>query len=483
MSAKEYREKQRIINEYIDKGYNKQMAKFAPASLTSEQIQQLFDKGILSAKINNIFNAVIHNATYHTSDIFGKRAKEAGVKFAIDLSGVVLLFMEDYLVVTHMENSRFKTDGRGNSEYTYEQTKLMPFVLSYNEIADIELAVKNFHGAWNGKTVTKTGDPLKGAVIGAVIGGTTGAVIGAAASGRPKTETVISPGSFNADYFYVSIKGYNIDSSYEIELFSLDRPYGELKHGAHNWTWAMNAVLTGKYEINGAHQVQSIQELYNNILQQFLKKIDRFQLQEDLLELLVSKYECNVVCDKFATPEEFYEAISSNPKTRDIVGASECLGKINLLLEKKTAEQERLELQLNKLQDERAEIKFWKLDAKKQKDKEILDAEHLLEEIKQNFYQDTTSQFYEWLKQETEKIIEPKMEARELSANKIAIIDLLRDGTKRTISEMKMDSGVLAKVSNQRLSAMLRELVESGILEKNEFARKVYFSIADNYCQ
>ena len=72
------------------------------------------------------------------------------------------------------------------------------------------------------------------------------------------------------------------------------------------------------------------------------------------------------------------------------------------------------------------------------------------------------------------------MENKELSEDEISILELLQDWKKRTISEMQKDSNVLAKVSNQRLAVMSRKLTESGILEKNVFNQKLYFSITDN---
>ena len=66
-----------------------------------------------------------------------------------------------------------------------------------------------------------------------------------------------------------------------------------------------------------------------------------------------------------------------------------------------------------------------------------------------------------------------------LSEDEISIRELLQDWKKRTISEMQKDSNVLAKVSNQRLAVMSRKLTESGILEKNVFNQKLYFSITD----
>ena len=74
---------------------------------------------------------------------------------------------------------------------------------------------------------------------------------------------------------------------------------------------------------------------------------------------------------------------------------------------------------------------------------------------------------------------EKALENKELSEDEITILELLQDGKKRTISEMQKDSNVLAKVSNQRLAVMARKLTESGILEKNVFNQKLYFSITD----
>ena len=50
--------------------------------------------------------------------------------------------------------------------------------------------------------------------------------------------------------------------------------------------------------------------------------------------------------------------------------------------------------------------------------------------------------------------------------------------TKATITELQKANNTLAELSNQRISALIRQLVADGKVERTEEKRKAYFSIA-----
>lgn len=62
---------------------------------------------------------------------------------------------------------------------------------------------------------------------------------------------------------------------------------------------------------------------------------------------------------------------------------------------------------------------------------------------------------------------------------KTSILTTLADGKKRTVTELLKDVGGLPEnMSNQRMSALVRQMVESGQVVREEIQRKAYFSIA-----
>jgi hypothetical protein len=58
------------------------------------------------------------------------------------------------------------------------------------------------------------------------------------------------------------------------------------------------------------------------------------------------------------------------------------------------------------------------------------------------------------------------------------IMDVLCDGKKRTISEMKEDSDKLAHVDSVKLAAATMKMMKQGIIERSEFEKKAYFMLA-----
>ena len=63
---------------------------------------------------------------------------------------------------------------------------------------------------------------------------------------------------------------------------------------------------------------------------------------------------------------------------------------------------------------------------------------------------------------------------------KETILDLLADrGEPMTISEMQKASAELAELTNQRISALVRQLMTDGKVVREEIKRKAYFKIAE----
>lgn len=62
---------------------------------------------------------------------------------------------------------------------------------------------------------------------------------------------------------------------------------------------------------------------------------------------------------------------------------------------------------------------------------------------------------------------------------KAVIVDVLAEnGDKMTISEMQKVNAELGELSNQRISALVRQLLADGKVERIEEKRKAYFKIA-----
>lgn len=59
---------------------------------------------------------------------------------------------------------------------------------------------------------------------------------------------------------------------------------------------------------------------------------------------------------------------------------------------------------------------------------------------------------------------------------KVAILEFLASGGQYTITEIMKGCGAVADLSNQRVSAIVRQLIESGHVVREEIKRKAYFS-------
>lgn len=61
---------------------------------------------------------------------------------------------------------------------------------------------------------------------------------------------------------------------------------------------------------------------------------------------------------------------------------------------------------------------------------------------------------------------------------KVAILNGLESGKAYTITDIIKSVEAVSELSNQRVSAIVRQLVESGSLVREEVKRKAYFSLA-----
>ena len=59
---------------------------------------------------------------------------------------------------------------------------------------------------------------------------------------------------------------------------------------------------------------------------------------------------------------------------------------------------------------------------------------------------------------------------------KVAILEFLSEGGKHTITDIMKVCGAVADLSNQRVSAIVRQMIESGDVVREEIKRKAYFS-------
>ena len=62
---------------------------------------------------------------------------------------------------------------------------------------------------------------------------------------------------------------------------------------------------------------------------------------------------------------------------------------------------------------------------------------------------------------------------------KVAILNAMENGKGYTITDLMKSIAEIADLSNQRVSAIVRQMVEGGVLVREEIKRKAYFSLAE----
>lgn len=59
---------------------------------------------------------------------------------------------------------------------------------------------------------------------------------------------------------------------------------------------------------------------------------------------------------------------------------------------------------------------------------------------------------------------------------KVAILDGMESGKAYTITDLMKSVDAVAELSNQRVSALVRQLVEANLVKRDEIKRKAYFT-------
>ena len=89
-----------------------------------------------------------------------------------------------------------------------------------------------------------------------------------------------------------------------------------------------------------------------------------------------------------------------------------------------------------------------------------------------------------FLEHEVELLEKKNSSEKKPTANQIAndgikeaIAETLADGKMMTITEMQKASAELGELSNQKISALIRQMILDGLVEKVEDKRKAYFKM------
>lgn len=91
-----------------------------------------------------------------------------------------------------------------------------------------------------------------------------------------------------------------------------------------------------------------------------------------------------------------------------------------------------------------------------------------------------------FIQHEIELLENKKASVRKPTANqvenenlKVEIVDFLHNGERFTITEMMEQIPSLKELTNQRVSAILKQLVDGGVVVKAYEKRKAYFSLGE----
>ena len=73
----------------------------------------------------------------------------------------------------------------------------------------------------------------------------------------------------------------------------------------------------------------------------------------------------------------------------------------------------------------------------------------------------------------------PTATQKENEETKVLILNVLADGSAKTIGEICKTDETLKELSSQKVSALVRQLVLDNKVVRNEIKRKAYFSLAE----
>lgn len=481
---------------YIESDFIKKYA------LKNADVDEAIKNGILAEGFNEIFEGKIIKkdiGSNYAGEEIPQRAKVLGVKFMIDCGctdifktehlGHTCMFLTDYFLIW-VCTPNWSMNLRSHVT-TYLKPDTSIIVMPLSVLKDICFESKDFNGSWMPVVKEKTGNPVKGAVIGGFVAGTAGAVIGAAISSKPKNETIISGGSFH-DRKYAAKIVLGEKSIIETEIFTIDTETKKFTDESR-WTYLMNEVIGEKKHIDQYNRPlidDTIIEDYLNIFNEIMDRSVDYSKRKKCIYIveqeMSQKIDVSVYCSNETFFLELYNSIVNHASSSGII--KKIISNLNPYYEE-NIRREKIQKKIFELKQKKNQMGLFQSKEKKQIANEICGLESAINEnneysllkkdiVNLSFLDD----LLESEKQQKDKEIlkaGKSLENKELLEDEIAILELLQDGKKRTISEMQKDSNVLAKVSNQRLAVMSRKLTESGILEKNVFNQKLYFSITD----
>ena len=467
-------------------------------ALTNDEVDEAIKNGILADGYDRIFLGKIKEnllGSNHVDEEMPRRAKELGAKFMIDCGctdifktehlGSTCMFLTSYFLIwvcTPNWNINLKS---GINTYLKPETPVIVMPLSV--LKNIYFESKEMGGAWKPVIKEKAGNPVKGAVMGGILAGATGAVIGAAVSSKPKNETVIRGGSFHCKYYIAKVEIAE-KSRIEAEIFNIDTVTKAISD-EHRWTYLMNEILLGKHDTSSLLDGTIIED-YSEILDEIMDGCVDYKKRQKCVHIIEQEIKQKLEIPTYCSNETFFFKLYDSIANRN--SPSIIIQKIISELEPYYEEEnrrEKIQKEILELKQKKNQLGMFKSKDKQRIEDEISSLERTINEngeysllkkyiVNLSFLDD----LLETENQQKDKEIfkaENALENKELSEDEISILELLQDGKKRTISEMQKDSNVLAKVSNQRLAGMALKLTESGILEKNVFNQKLYFSITD----
>ena len=467
-------------------------------ALTSDEVDEAIKNGILADGYNRIFFGKIKNnplGTNYIDEEIPRRAKALGAKFMLDCGctdifktehlGRTCMFLTNYFLIWVCTPSWSKNLKSGITTYLESDTPVIVMPLSV--LKNIYFESREMGGAWAPVIKEKAGNPVKGAVIGEIIAGTTGAVIGAAVSSKSKKETVIRGGSFHCKYYVAKIEMAE-KSRIEAEIFNIDTVTKAISD-EYRWTYLMNEIIVGKHDASSVLDgtiIEDYSEILDEIMERGVDYKKRQKCVQTVQQEIKQKLEIPLYCSNEVFFFKLYDSIVNCDSSSIII--QKILSELAPYYEEKNR-QEKIQKEILTLEQKKHLLGIFKSKDKKRIENEICSLENKINEnsdysllkkdiVNLSFLDDLLESEKQQKDKEIHKI-KNTVGNEELLEDEIAILELLRDGKKRTISEMQEDSSVLAKVSNQRLSVMSRKLTERGILGKSVLNQKAYFSIAD----
>ena len=283
-------------------------------ALSPEETEKCFREGIVSTKFKRIFTGYFTEP--YKTDIFAKRAKEAGAKIAIANNLNCFFFTDMFMVmVTVPRETRLS-----NGWMMYPDIDNPVTLIPLSKVTAVEFESLNYSGCTRPTVIEKVESSskkiIKGGIVGGVIAGAPGAVVGAIASSQSKpkviTKTLYNGGNYFSNdnvkaiiYLEKVNPRFKDTGARQISYIFKACIGGERKKidPGSNWTVAMNTILCG-----WEHTVESYMDgtLLNNYINAFQS------LFNEQVEKWVQQYEelvnrSNVIISKI-------DNIKTNPK-------------------------------------------------------------------------------------------------------------------------------------------------------------------------